>query len=259
MRPRHCPSRAPRPPAGHPARHPRPRPRLPSPPGSPPTGLRPRPRSGDAAPHGAGPPASSATGHRPCRPAVPPRHPPSPPATAPVRLRAPPPARQQPFAAFPGPPASTASATPTPTQSATSRDSRHIRNLMPDQRNPHTAFGKRTTSQSAVVLHLLGSEGAAEQWHRAVEAFRAESAGEGQKAVWAAGSLLVVLCGLPDWRRAHEQAEVFLSACTSRYLIQEVLSDLADPRGALPVDASQLDPIVSRLEAASPDVLTESY
>ncbi|MEU5445204.1 tetratricopeptide repeat protein [Streptomyces griseofuscus] len=104
--------------------------------------------------------------------------------------------------------------------------------------------------ESAVVLRLLGSEGAAERWNRALEAFQAGAAGEGQKAVWAAGNLLVVLCGLPDWRRAHEQAGVFLSACTNRYQIEEVLNDLADLRGALPVDASQLDPIVSRLEAA---------
>ncbi|MFI1607771.1 tetratricopeptide repeat protein [Streptomyces griseofuscus] len=104
--------------------------------------------------------------------------------------------------------------------------------------------------ESAVVLRLLGSEGAAERWRRAAEVFQAESAGEGQKAVRAAGNLLVVLCGLPDWRRAQEQVDVFLSACTSRHQVKEVLSDLADLRGTLPVDASQLDPIVSRLEAA---------
>ncbi|MEU2358660.1 tetratricopeptide repeat protein [Streptomyces misionensis] len=104
--------------------------------------------------------------------------------------------------------------------------------------------------ESAVVLRLLGSEGAAERWHRAVEASQAEAAGEGLEAVWAAGGLLVVLCGLPDWRRAQEQVEVFLSASTSRHQIKEVLNDLADLRDALPVDASQLDPIVSRLEAA---------
>ncbi|MGW5497721.1 tetratricopeptide repeat protein [Streptomyces olivaceoviridis] len=104
--------------------------------------------------------------------------------------------------------------------------------------------------ESAVVLQLLGSEGAAERWRRAVEAFQAESVGEGQEAVWAAGSLLVALCGLPDWRRAQEQVEVFLSACISRHEIKEVLMDLADLRGALPVDSNQLDPIVSRLEAA---------
>ncbi|MER6274019.1 tetratricopeptide repeat protein [Streptomyces sp900105755] len=104
--------------------------------------------------------------------------------------------------------------------------------------------------ESAVILRLLGSEGAAERWNRAVEAFQAESAGEGQKAVWAAGGLLVVLCGLPDWRRAQEQVDVFLSACTSRNGIEEVLNDLADLRGVLPVDPDQIDPIVSRLEAA---------
>ncbi|MYR89861.1 hypothetical protein GTY41_34360 [Streptomyces sp. SID685] len=104
--------------------------------------------------------------------------------------------------------------------------------------------------ESAVVLRLLGYEGAAERWNRAVEAVQAEAAGEGRKAVWAAGNLLVVLCGLPDWQRAQEQVDVFLSACTSRHQIKEVLNDLADLRGALSVDASQLDPIVSRLEAA---------
>ncbi|MFI1607007.1 tetratricopeptide repeat protein [Streptomyces griseofuscus] len=104
--------------------------------------------------------------------------------------------------------------------------------------------------ESAVVLRLSGSEGAAERWHRVVEVFQAESVGEGRKAVWAAGNLLVVLCGLPDWRRAQEQVEVFLSASPSRHQIKEVLNDLADLRGALPVGASQLDPIVSRLEAA---------
>ncbi|QNT90398.1 tetratricopeptide repeat protein [Streptomyces griseofuscus] len=104
--------------------------------------------------------------------------------------------------------------------------------------------------ESAVVLRLLGSEGAAERWRRAVEASQAEAAGEGLEAVWAAGGLLVVLCGLPDWRRAQDQVEVFLSASTSRHQIKDVLNDLADLRGVLPVDASQLDPIVSRLEAA---------
>ncbi|MFJ2171263.1 tetratricopeptide repeat protein, partial [Streptomyces griseofuscus] len=104
--------------------------------------------------------------------------------------------------------------------------------------------------ESAVVLRLSGSEGAAERWHRVVEVFQAESVGEGRKAVWAAGNLLVVLCGLPDWQRAQEQVDVFLSGCTSCHQIKEVLNDLADLRGALSVDASQLDPIVSRLEAA---------
>jgi tetratricopeptide (TPR) repeat protein len=115
------------------------------------------------------------------------------------------------------------------------------------QLNPDHAWA---IYESAVALRLLGSEGAAERWRRAVEAFQAESAGEGQRAVRAAGNLLVVLCGLPDWRRAQEQVEVFLSASTSRHQIEEVLNDLADLRGALPVDPGQLDPIVSRLEAA---------
>ncbi|WP_445284020.1 tetratricopeptide repeat protein [Streptomyces sp. DSM 118148] len=104
--------------------------------------------------------------------------------------------------------------------------------------------------ESAVVMRLSGTERSVERWHRAVEILQAESAGEGRAAVWAAGSLLVVLCGLPDWHRAQEQLEAFLSVGHSRYEIQDVLTDLADLRNALPVEAGQLDPIVNRLEEA---------
>ncbi|MEU6732050.1 tetratricopeptide repeat protein [Streptomyces physcomitrii] len=103
--------------------------------------------------------------------------------------------------------------------------------------------------ESAVVLRLQGMPEGDARWQRAVELFAAAAAEEGADAE-TAGNLLVVLCGLPDWVRAQEQLEALLRAAPRRYVIEEVLRDLADLRSVLPVEAEQLDPLVHRLREA---------
>ncbi len=84
-----------------------------------------------------------------------------------------------------------------------------------------------------------------------MEIFTAEADKGGPGALSGRANLMVVLCGLGEWERAAEQMELFLGASPVFWLVQELLVDLADLSGALPVDATRLRPLQLRLEATA--------
>jgi tetratricopeptide (TPR) repeat protein len=105
--------------------------------------------------------------------------------------------------------------------------------------------------ECGIVLSLLGEEEKArERWQEAVSLLRLEIESKGAEARQPRGNLLVVFCAQGDWEQAEEQLRVFLAASPSVYQIRETLTDLADLRDTLPVDASRIAAVQRQLEQA---------
>ncbi|GGU30176.1 hypothetical protein GCM10010289_59500 [Streptomyces violascens] len=104
----------------------------------------------------------------------------------------------------------------------------------------------------AVTLRLLGRPLEHDHWREAVHILTAEASAGGSDAVHASGNLLVIYCALPEWDKAAEEVERFLTYAPTPSRIREALEDLAQLPETLPVDLPLLQSLQRRLESTTP-------
>ncbi len=104
--------------------------------------------------------------------------------------------------------------------------------------------------ECAMVLSLLGLDGARDQWCKAKDALMALAEGGDPYALDRRYGLVVVLCGLGEWKEAAEQLESLLTASPGPHVVAELLTDLTELAGTVPVDHVRLRPLLGRMEVA---------